>query len=112
MQASWNGLPDRPPVTTSSKVDGNALLPRPSSLNSSHCFAPQSPHGLRLEGELKPTITTWVWSGDQVNANAAWFYPEPKAAAAENQASCGFLEGRSGGVEAAVSVDCFQSLAD
>jgi len=31
--------------------------------------------------------------GDQVNANAAWFYPEPKAAAAEIKGRVAFWKG-------------------
>jgi len=88
MQASWNGQ-----VIAESgyivKVEGNAYFP-PEAL-SSDCFRPSSHR------------TVCGWKGEahyfdvvvdgQVNANAAWFYPEPKAAAEEIRGRVAFWKG-------------------
>ena len=88
MQASWNGA-----VIASSddivKVEGNAYFPA-DSLVMEH---------------LQPSDhrTTCGWKGEahyynvvvngQVNSNAAWFYPEPKSAAAEIKGRVAFWRG-------------------
>jgi len=88
MQASWNDCL----LATSDdivKVDGNAYFPA-EALNSSH-----------LRPSSHRTVCGWkgeahyydVVVGDQVNANAAWFYPEPKAAAAEIKGRVAFWKG-------------------
>jgi uncharacterized protein (DUF427 family) len=88
MQASWNGA-----VIASSddivKVEGNAYFPA-DSLVMEH---------------LQPSDhrTTCGWKGEahyynvvvngEVNSNAAWFYPEPKSAAAEIKGRVAFWRG-------------------
>ena len=88
MQASWNGA-----VIASSddivKVEGNAYFPA-DSLVMEH---------------LEPSDhrTTCGWKGEahyynvvvngEVNSNAAWFYPEPKSAAAEIKGRVAFWRG-------------------
>jgi uncharacterized protein (DUF427 family) len=88
MQASWNGA-----VIASSddivKVEGNAYFPA-ESLVMEH---------------LQPSDhrTTCGWKGEahyydvvvngQVNSNAAWFYPDPKSAAAEIKGRVAFWRG-------------------
>jgi uncharacterized protein (DUF427 family) len=88
MQASWNGA-----VIASSddivKVEGNAYFPAES----------------RVMEHLQPSDhrTTCGWKGEahyydvvvngQVNHNAAWFYPEPKSAAAEIKGRVAFWRG-------------------
>ena len=88
MQASWNGA-----VIASSEdivtVEGNAYFP-PEALNAA-CFQPSDRR------------TTCGWKGEapyynvvvdgQVNADAAWFYPEPKQAAAEIKGRVAFWKG-------------------
>ncbi|MBM5794584.1 MAG: DUF427 domain-containing protein [Cyanobacteria bacterium M_surface_7_m2_037] len=88
MQASWKGA-----VIASSddivKVEGNAYFPA-DSLVMEH---------------LQPSDhrTTCGWKGEahyynvvvngEVNSNAAWFYPEPKSAAAEIKGRVAFWRG-------------------
>ena len=88
MQAQWNGQ-----VIASSddivKVDGNAYFP--AAALDPDC--------------IRPSIHTSVcgWKGTahyydlvvngQVNANAVWFYPEPKEAAANIRGRVAFWKG-------------------
>jgi len=90
MQASWNGavIASSDDIVT---VEGNAYFPQ-SSLQMEH-FQP-SEHR-----------TTCGWKGvahyydvvvnGQVNSNAAWFYPEPKDAAAQIKGRVAFWRGVS-----------------
>jgi len=88
MQASWNGavIARSDDIVT---VEGNAYFP-PEALQS-ECFRPSSHRtvcGWKGEAHYYDVIVN-----DQVNANAAWFYPEPKAAAAEIKGRVAFWKG-------------------
>jgi len=88
MQASWNGavIARSDDIVT---VEGNAYFP-PEALQS-ECFRPSSHRtvcGWKGEAHYYDVVVN-----DQVNANAAWFYPEPKAAAAEIKSRVAFWKG-------------------
>ncbi|TFV48143.1 DUF427 domain-containing protein [Blastococcus sp. TF02A-35] len=86
--ATWNGtvIAESDDIVT---VEGNAYFPRESV----------------REDVVRPSSTTSVcpWKGTasylslevggQVNADAAWFYPEPKDAAKENTGRVAFWKG-------------------
>ena len=88
MQATWNGtvIASSDDIVT---VEGNAYFPA-DALNA-ECFQPSDRR------------TTCGWKGEahyynvvvdgQVNADAAWFYPEPKEAAAEIKGRVAFWKG-------------------
>ena len=88
MQANWNGdvIASSDDIVT---VEGNAYFP-PEALEAA-CFQPSSRR------------TTCGWKGEahyynvvvdgQVNADAAWFYPDPKPAAAEIKGRVAFWKG-------------------
>lgn len=88
MKAVWNGaiLAESDHTVV---VEGNHYFP-PDSLNAEH-FAASTHH------------TTCPWKGlasyhdvvvdGRTNANAAWFYPEPKEAAAEIAGHVAFWKG-------------------
>lgn len=88
MQASWNGhvIAESDDIVT---VEGNAYFP-PEALRSD-CFRPSSHR------------TVCGWKGEahyfdvvvdgQVNASAAWFYPDPRPAAAEIKGRVAFWKG-------------------
>ena len=88
MKASWNGASVAESDATVA-VEGNAYFP-PSALEMAH-FA-ESDHR-----------TTCPWKGEahyyhvtvdgKTNENAAWYYPEPKAAAAEIKGHVAFWKG-------------------
>lgn len=92
MQASWNGV-----VIASSedivKVEGNAYFPA-ESLAMEH-FKP-SEHRTTCGWKGEAHYYDVVVNGD-VNSNAAWFYPEPKSAAAEIKGRIAFWRGVSVG---------------
>jgi len=92
MQASWNGV-----VIASSedivKVEGNAYFPA-ESLVMEH-FKP-SDHRTTCSWKGEAHYSDVVVNGD-VNSNAAWFYPEPKSAAAEIKGRIAFWRGVSVG---------------
>ena len=90
MQASWNGavIARSDDIVT---VEGNPYFP-PEALDSA-CFRPSSHRtvcGWKGEAHYFDVIVA-----GQVNANAAWFYPDPKAAAAEIRGRVAFWKGVS-----------------
>lgn len=88
MQASWKGtvIASSDDIVT---VEGNAYFP-PEALREG-CFRPSSHR------------TVCGWKGEahyydvlvdgQVNANAAWYYPEPKDAAKQIKGRVAFWKG-------------------
>ncbi len=88
MQASWKGtvIASSDDIVT---VEGNAYFP-PEALQEG-CFRPSSHR------------TVCGWKGEahyydvlvdgQVNANAAWYYPEPKDAAKQIKGRVAFWKG-------------------
>lgn len=88
MKATWNGATLAESDNTV-VVEGNQYFP-PDSVNKEY-FQPSSTH------------TTCPWKGEasyrnvvvdgQVNKDAAWFYPEPKPAAAEIKDHVAFWRG-------------------
>jgi len=88
MQASWNGtvIASSDDIVT---VEGNAYFPadalRPeafrASSHRSHC-------GWKGEAHYYDVVVD-----GQVNANAAWFYPDPKPAADEIRGRVAFWKG-------------------
>lgn len=88
MQASWNGgvIARSDDIVT---IEGNAYFP-PESLETS-----------LLRASSHRTVCGWkgeahyydVVVDGQVNANAAWFYPEPKPAAEEIRGRVAFWKG-------------------
>ena len=90
MQASWKGtvIASSDDIVT---VEGNAYFP-PEALRA-ECFRPSSHRsicGWKGEAHYYDVVV-----GDQVNANAAWFYPDPKDAAAEIRGRVAFWKGVS-----------------
>ena len=90
MQASWKGT-----VIASSDVivtvEGNAYFP-PEALQAG-CFQPSSHRsvcGWKGEAHYYDVVVDGA-----VNANAAWFYPDPKPAAAEIRGRVAFWKGVS-----------------
>ena len=88
MQASWNGtvIASSDDIVT---VEGNAYFP-PEALVA-ECFRPSSHRsvcGWKGEAHYYDVVV-----GDQVNANAAWYYPEPQQAAAEIKGRVAFWKG-------------------
>jgi len=88
MEARWNDT-----VIASSddivKLEGNAYFPA-AALNPAHVRPSmhRSVCGWKGEAHYYDVVV-----GDQVNANAAWFYPEPKDAAAEIKGRVAFWKG-------------------
>jgi len=88
MQASWNGsvIAESDDIV---KVEGNAYFP-PEALCSA-CFRPSSHRtvcGWKGEAHYYDVVVD-----GQVNANAAWFYPDPRPAAAEIKGRVAFWKG-------------------
>ncbi|WP_322775939.1 DUF427 domain-containing protein [Synechococcus sp. CBW1107] len=88
MEARWNDAL----IATSDdivKVEGNAYFP-PEALVSEHLrpSSHRSVCGWKGEAHYYDVVV-----GDQVNANAAWFYPEPKQAASEIKGRVAFWKG-------------------
>ena len=88
MQASWNGvvIARSDDIVT---VEGNAYFP-PDALVA-ECFRSSSHRtvcGWKGEAHYYDVVVK-----DQVNANAAWFYPAPKAAAEEIKGRVAFWKG-------------------
>lgn len=88
MQALWNGA-----VIASSddivKVEGNAYFP--AAALEGDCFRPSCHRtvcGWKGEAHYYDVVVD-----GQVNANAAWFYPDPKPAAAQIQGRVAFWKG-------------------
>jgi uncharacterized protein (DUF427 family) len=88
MQATWNGV-----VIASSDnivtVDGNAYFP-PEALDSA-CFQPsehRSVCGWKGEAHYYNVVVQGA-----VNANAAWYYPDPKQAAEQIKGRVAFWKG-------------------
>ena len=88
MQATWNGtvIAASDDIVT---VEGNAYFP-PEALVEG-CFRPSS-HRSHCGWKGEAHYYDVVVDG-QVNANAAWFYPEPKSAAAEISGRVAFWKG-------------------
>jgi uncharacterized protein (DUF427 family) len=88
MQASWNGtvIARSDDIVT---VEGNAYFP-PDALETA-CFRPSS-HRTMCGWKGEAHYFDVVVDG-QVNANAAWFYPAPKAAAEEIKGRVAFWKG-------------------
>lgn len=88
MQASWNGavIAKSDDIVT---VEGNAYFPD-SALETSllRPSAHRSVCGWKGEAHYYDVVVD-----GQVNANAAWFYPEPKEAAAEIKGRVAFWKG-------------------
>jgi len=88
MQASWNGtvIADSDDIVT---VEGNAYFPADALVGA--CFRPSSHRsscGWKGEAHYYDVVVD-----GQINANAAWFYPEPKSAAAEIKGRVAFWKG-------------------
>lgn len=88
MQASWNGsvIAESDDIV---RVEGNAYFP-PEALRSD-CFQPSSHRtvcGWKGEAHYYDVVVD-----GQVNANAAWFYPDPKPAADEIRGRVAFWKG-------------------
>ena len=88
MQASWNGqvIAESGDIV---KVEGNAYFP-PETLSRDY-FRPSSHRtvcGWKGEAHYYDVVVD-----GQVNANAAWFYPDPKAAAEEIRGRVAFWKG-------------------
>ncbi len=88
MEARWNDavLASSDDIT---KLEGNAYFP-PEALRSEH-FRPSAHRtvcGWKGEAHYYDVVV-----GDQVNAAAAWFYPDPKPAAAEIRGRVAFWKG-------------------
>lgn len=88
MQASWNGsvIAESDDIV---KVEGNAYFP--AEALRSHCFRPSSHRtvcGWKGEAHYYDVVVD-----GQVNANAAWFYPDPKPAADEIRGRVAFWKG-------------------
>lgn len=88
MQASWNGV-------TLAKSDDTVVV------EGNHYFPAQSLERAHFRPSDHATTCAWkgtaryydVLVGDAVNANAAWYYPEPKDAAAEIRGRVAFWKG-------------------
>ena len=87
-EARWNGqlIASSDAIVT---VEGNAYFP-PEALVEG-CFQPSS-HRTVCGWKGEAHYYNVVVDG-QVNANAAWFYPEPKEAAAEIKGRVAFWKG-------------------
>jgi uncharacterized protein (DUF427 family) len=88
MQATWNGVVIAQSDATVT-VEGNAYFPA-DSLQAS-CFRPSSHRsscGWKGEAHYYDVLVD-----GQVNPNAAWFYPDPKPAAAEIKGRVAFWKG-------------------
>jgi uncharacterized protein (DUF427 family) len=88
MKASWNGhvIASSDDIVT---VEGNAYFP--ADCLAEGCFRPsehRSVCGWKGEARYYDVVVD-----GQVNANAAWFYPDPKPAAAEIQGRVAFWKG-------------------
>jgi uncharacterized protein (DUF427 family) len=88
MQATWNGtvIAHSDDIVT---VEGNAYFPADALVEG--CFQPSSHRsvcGWKGEAHYYDVVVN-----GQVNANAAWFYPDPKAAAAEIKGRVAFWKG-------------------
>lgn len=73
-------------------VEGNVYFP-PSSINSEY-FRPSSTHttcGWKGEASYYDIVV-----GGATNKDAAWYYPQPKSAAANISGYCRVLEGGQG----------------
>ena len=88
MQATWNGtvIAASDDIVT---VEGNAYFPAEALVEG--CFQPSS-HRSHCGWKGEAHYYDVVVDG-QVNANAAWFYPEPKSAAAEISGRVAFWKG-------------------
>ncbi|MEB3256784.1 MAG: DUF427 domain-containing protein [Cyanobacteriota bacterium] len=88
MEASWNGavIAQSDDIVT---VEGNAYFPH-EALNKD-CFR-SSKHRTVCGWKGEAHYYDLVVDGE-VNANAAWFYPEPKAAASEIKGRVAFWKG-------------------
>jgi uncharacterized protein (DUF427 family) len=88
MQATWNGVP----IASSDNivtVDGNAYFP-PEALDPA-CFQPsehRSVCGWKGEAHYYNVVVQGA-----VNANAAWYYPDPKQAAEQIKGRVAFWKG-------------------
>ncbi len=86
--AHWHGT-ELARSDTTVEVEGNAYFP-PGSLHIEH-----------LRPSAHTTVCPWkgtahyydVVVGDAVNANAAWYYPDPKPAAAQIKDRVAFWKG-------------------
>jgi uncharacterized protein (DUF427 family) len=88
MQASWNGtvIARSDDIVT---VEGNAYFPADALV--ADCFTPSSHRsvcGWKGEAHYYNVVVN-----GQTNANAAWFYPDPKQAAAAIQGRVAFWKG-------------------
>jgi uncharacterized protein (DUF427 family) len=88
MQAIWNGqvIATSDDIVT---VEGNAYFPA-ESLDQQHIQA--STHRSHCGWKGEAHYYDLVVDGE-VNANAAWFYPDPKPAAAEIRGRVAFWKG-------------------
>jgi len=89
-RATWNGtVLSEAPVGGTELVEGNIYFP-PEAVNKEY-FRPSDTH----------TVCPWkgtasyydVVVGDQVNKDAAWYYPQPKEAAANIKDHVAFWRG-------------------
>jgi Uncharacterized protein conserved in bacteria len=88
MQALWNGavIASSDDIVT---LEGNAYFP--ATALEGDCFRPSS-HRTMCGWKGEAHYYDVVVDG-QVNANAAWFYPDPKPAATEIQGRVAFWKG-------------------
>lgn len=87
-EARWNGqlIARSDAIVT---VEGNAYFPPEALMDG--CFEPSS-HRTVCGWKGEAHYYNVVVNGE-VNANAAWFYPEPKQAAAEIKGRVAFWKG-------------------
>ena len=88
MKASWNGVVLAESESTK-VVEGNHYFPR-ESVNSEYFQASETTSACPWKGTA--SYYNLVVGGD-VNADAAWFYPEPKEAAGEIKDHVAFWKG-------------------
>ncbi|MEM8961535.1 MAG: DUF427 domain-containing protein [Acidobacteriota bacterium] len=87
-QATWNGA---------TLATSDATI----SLEGNHYFPPNSVDRAHLTPSDHTTVCPWkgtahyyhVKVGDEINRDAAWYYPEPKSAAAEIKDHVAFWRG-------------------
>jgi uncharacterized protein (DUF427 family) len=89
-KAIWNGATiAEAALADTHKIEGNIYFP-PSAVNRSYL----RPSGHHTDCPWKGTASYYTLDvNGQTNPNAAWFYPEPKDAAAEIKGFVAFWKG-------------------
>ena len=88
MKATWNG-------EVIAQSDDTAVV------EGNHYFPPDSVNRDRLRPSSTTSVCPWkgtasyydVVAGDEINRDAAWYYPEPKPAAAQIKDHVAFWQG-------------------